>query len=203
VAAALALFSISIVAQNLNLLFVRAYYAAGKTKKPLSINFIFSIMIIALALALVWLFKHVVGFQYFIESMLRVSGIAGTAILMLPLAYSIGTIGNTFALWHGFKRDFAEEHTSFARTFLQSLTASLAMGVVSYFALSLLDNVFDINTFLGIFAQGFLAGLAGIVVWVIVLRLMNNAELNTFWIALRNKFWKTPIIAPEQGDLVK
>jgi putative peptidoglycan lipid II flippase len=202
VAAALALFSLSIVAQSLNLLFVRAYYAAGKTKKPLSINFIFSVAIIALALGFVWLFKHVVGVQYFIESLLRVSNIAGTSILVLPLAYSIGTIGNTFALWRGFKRDFGEQ-TSFKRTFLQSLTAALAMGVVSYFMLALLDNVFDINTFLGIFAQGFLAGIAGIAVWVTVLRLLKNTELDDFWIAVCHKFWKTPIIAPEQADLVK
>ena len=35
-AAALALFSISLIAQSLNLLFVRGYYASGNTKNLLS-----------------------------------------------------------------------------------------------------------------------------------------------------------------------
>ena len=43
VAAALALFAISIVAQGLILLFVRAYYAAGKTRRPLMVNLFSSI----------------------------------------------------------------------------------------------------------------------------------------------------------------
>ena len=202
VAAALALFSISLVAQNLNLLFIRAYYAAGKTKKPLSINFIFSLAIISLSFILVWVFKHVAGFQYSIESLLRVSGIVGAATLMLPLAYSIGTISNCFALWHSFKKDFKEESLSIKRVFLQSLGASLVMGIIAYVFLSIFDHVFDINTFIGILSQGFFAGLLGIAGWAIVLYIMKSRELNGFWSAVHKKFWKTQIIAPEQNDLL-
>lgn len=201
VAASLALFAISLVAQNLNLLFVRAYYAAGKTKKPLSINFAFSIAIIALAAGLVWLYDRVPGMRYFTESLLRVSNTPGGIMLMLPLAYSLGTIGNTFSLWRSFKRDFFAHSASLERTFFQSLFASFALGITTYVALALFGSYFDINTFWGIFTQGIFAGVIGIAVWITVLMMLGNKEFKTITETLRHKFWKSDVIAPEQPDL--
>lgn len=201
-AAALALFSLSIVAQSLSLLFVRAYYAAGKTKKPLSVNFIFSILIIALAFMFVKVFNHAPFFRYFMESILRVDDITGTRILMLPLAYSIGTILNFFALWRLFRKDFLKnENVTLQKTFLQSLGASFLIGFVTYIFLGIFGNVFDLNTFKGIFLQGFLSSLFGIGAGVVVLALMKNKELLEVWGAIHKKFWKTEVIAPEQTEL--
>ena len=79
--------------------------------------------------------------------------------------------------------------------------ASLLMGVTAYFSLNFLDNIFDINTFAGIFSQGFLAALIGGLVWFGVLKALKNKELKEITGALFAKFWKTPVIAPEPETL--
>lgn len=203
VAASLALFSLSVIAQSINLLIVRAYYAAGMTKKPLSINFIFSLSIVAFSFIFLWLFRQFDSVRYFFEALLRVEDVTETAALMLPLAYSVGTLLNAFALWRSFKRDFASEPLPLARTLLQSLGASLVLGVVAYGGLTIFDGVFDIDTFSGILFQGLCAGFLGIVAWAVVLRLLNNEELAAFRAATHRKFWKAPVIAPEHTELVK
>src|SRR3989344_4515812 len=105
-AAALALFAVSIIAQSLTLLFVRGYYAAGHTRKPLIINLLSSALVVVFAVLLLLAFGSSDFFKYFIESLLRVSDISGAAVLMLPLAFSLGMLVNVFLLWFVFKRDF-------------------------------------------------------------------------------------------------
>jgi len=90
VAASLAIFSVSILAQGMIALLSRSYYAIGNTKRPLIINFLCSVFIIILSYLLIYLFENILLFRYFIESILKVNDIAGTEILMLPLAYSSG-----------------------------------------------------------------------------------------------------------------
>jgi len=80
-AAALALFSISILAQSLILLFVRGYYAGGNTKKPLIINLFSAVLIVIFAFGFLWLFKRLDFFRYFVESLLRVDNVAGAEFL--------------------------------------------------------------------------------------------------------------------------
>jgi putative peptidoglycan lipid II flippase len=195
-AAALALFAISILAQGMILLFVRAYYAAGDTKTPLTINFLCSALIIILAFFFLHIFNSFPYFRYFLESILRVSDLKGTEVLMLPLAYSFGTILNFILHWVYFKKDFLKGEKFLKTTFFQSLGASFIIGFVSYQALNLLAPVFDINTFWGILLQGFFAGLAGIASGIIVLYLMKNEELIEFWKVIRSKFWK------EEGEML-
>src|SRR3989338_2876160 len=85
-AACLAIFTLSIVPQSLLLLFVRGYYALGKTWKPLIINVLSSIFLVFLAYYLVFLFKTETTFRYFIERLFKVEDISGSIVLVLPLA---------------------------------------------------------------------------------------------------------------------
>lgn len=75
------------------------------------------------------------------------------------------------------------------------------LGFVAHRFLNLLDDVFDINTFWGIFLQGFLAGIAGIAAGILLLKLLKSDELKEVWKSLHHKFWKTKTIAPEQTEL--
>jgi len=56
---------------------------------------------------------------------------------------------------------------------------------------------FDINTFIGIFSQGALAAAFGFAAWYLVLKFMKSNELEEIAKSLRQKFWKTNVIAPE------
>jgi len=201
VAASLAIFSISIVAQGLIALFARAYYAGGNTKRPLLINFISSFSIVIFSILFLYIFKHYSIFQYFVESLLKVSDISGTEILMLPLAYSFGTIINLILLWLFIKKDFMKKETFIVKSFFQSLGASFFIGLVSYLCLNIFSPIFGTITFWGVFLQGFISGIIGISAGVLVLYLLKNEELKELAKTLKTKFWRVKVIAPPQEGL--
>ncbi len=199
-AAALALFAFSVVAQSLIVLLTRGYYAAGRTKRPLIVNIIFTLSEILFAFGFLMLYDNVPLFAHFLDSLLRVDGIEGTRILMLPLGYACGIIVNAFALWIMFRKDyFSEVKTNIKRVGFESVASSMILGFVTYKALSLLDNVFDINTFWGIFLQGFIAGILGLIAWAGILYLLRSRELTEVASALHKKFWKQAVVVPEQN----
>lgn len=76
------------------------------------------------------------------------------------------------------------------------------MGYVTYYMLDLFDNIFDLNTLPGVFLQGLLAGLIGIVVWVIVLKLLQSKELSDVWETLHKKIFATKIYVEDREHIV-
>ena len=201
VAACLAIFSISVVAQGIITLLSRAYYANGDTKRPLIVNFSCSILIIFLSYGFMYLFENVLFFRYFVESLLKVSDIAGTEVLMLPLAYSVGTILNAGLHWYFVRKDFMQGDSFITKTFFQSLGASFFLGLVAYIFLNILSPIFGTTTFWGVFLQGFISGIFGIIAAVIVLYLLGSEELKAVTKTLHTKFWKVKILPPAQEEL--
>ncbi|OHA47384.1 MAG: hypothetical protein A2541_00895 [Candidatus Taylorbacteria bacterium RIFOXYD2_FULL_36_9] len=189
-AAALALFSISALAQGLILLLVRGYYAMGNTKKPLIIGSLSGLLIVTFSYFLIKLFALYPLFQYFIEALLRVSDISGTVVLMLPLGYTLAVLINCILLWKCFAKDFVGFTKSLQGVLFHSFSTSVIMGLFAYLGLNVFDKVFNLNTVFGIFMQGFLSGIIGIVAGVIVLKLLKNKELEEIWQTLHRKIWK-------------
>jgi len=113
----------------------------------------------------------------------------------------MGVILNAIVLWFVFQKDFKQFSSSVLKTLWQSLSAGVIMGFVSYQFLSVFDKIFDMNTFLGIFLQGLLSGVIGIVAGVFVLRLLKNEEIKEIWETFHHKFWKTKTIIPDQRGL--
>ncbi|MFA6520514.1 MAG: murein biosynthesis integral membrane protein MurJ [Candidatus Paceibacterota bacterium] len=201
VAACLAIFSVSILAQGMITLLSRSYYAIGDTKRPLIVNFLSSLLIIVLSFVFIRLFENWLFFRYFIESLLKVTDITGTEILMLPLAYSIGTIFNFILHWVFVKKDFMPNESFITKTFFQSLGASFFLGLVSYLSLNALSPVFGTTTFWGVLLQGFISGILGIMAAIVVLYLLKSEELSELIVTLKTKFWKAKVIAPSQEEL--
>lgn len=200
-AACVAMFAISAVAQGLIQLFIRAYYAGGRTKKPLWANVFSSVLIVVLAYVLTDFYISWPTFKGFIEMIFRVRGLPGTSILMLPLAFTFGSLVNIILLLLMFKKDFKFEFWPLWKTFGLTLIASLLGGAVSYQSLNWFDNFFDINTFLGIFAQGFSAGLIGLFFVFVALWFLGSQELRHLLISLRRKFWRVEVVRPEPEEL--
>jgi putative peptidoglycan lipid II flippase len=199
-AAALALFAFSAVAQSLILLFVRGNYAMGNTKRPLFIGLISGALIIGLSYFFTKLFASCLVFQYFIESLFRVNDISGTAVLMLPLGYTLAIFINCILLWIYFGKEFVGFTKALRNTLFHSFSASVIMGAVAYLGLNIFDNYFNLNKLHGIFLQGLLSGLLGIAVGIIILRLMKNKELQEIWTTLHHKIWKAK---PLPADVVE
>ena len=202
VAASLAIFSISVLAQGLIALLSRAYYAHGETKRPLLVNFFSAILIVLFSFLLLDAFKNIPTFRYFIESLLKVSDIPGTEVLMLPLAYSLGTIINFILHWIFIKRDFLKSEAFLAKTLSQSLGASFFLGFTAYISLNIFSEYFNINTFLGVFLQGFISGIIGIIIGILVLYLLKNRELSALFDAFKTKFWSNKVLVPPQEELL-
>lgn len=200
-AVALALFTVSLVAQSIVLLFTRGYYAAGNTKKPLFINTVSSIFIIIAAFFLLRIFADVPSFRNMMEHLLKIENIAGAGVIMLPLAFTLGMILNAVLLWVFFQRDFGNFAREISRSFFDSLFASFAMGFVAYEFLQVFADVFDKNTFLGIFFQGFFSGTLGIVAGILILYFLKNREFETVKAGFAKKFWNSHPVVPGQEGL--
>lgn len=201
VAAALAIFSVSVMAQGMITLLSRSYYATGNTKTPLLVNLSSSVFIIFLSFSLIKFFENVPMFRFFIESLLKVNDIPGTEVLMLPLAYSMGTILNFILHWVFIKKDFLPKESFITKTFFQSLGASFFLGLVSYLSLNILSPIFGTTTFLGVFFQGFISGIMGIATAAIILHLLKNEEFKDLIKTLKTKFWRAKIIVPGGEEL--
>src|SRR3989344_2075805 len=200
-AAALALFAISLAAQGLSLLFVRGYYAAGNTLKPLLVNVFSALLIVALAFGLTKLFASSALWRYFVESLLRVEDIPGTAILMLPLGYSLALIIQAGIFWFLFQRESKEFSKVLSRVTFEVLSASIVMGFIVHWLLDVLGNLFDLNSFWGIFAQGFFAGSIGILCGILLWWVLGSREIREIHTSLRHKFWKTPTVGVDETEL--
>lgn len=201
VAASLAIFSLSVLAQGMIALLSRAYYSNGNTRKPLLINLFSSVLIVFFAIHLTSLFERSELFKNFIESLFKVENISGTEILILPLAYSLGTIINFLLQWFFIKKDFFPKEDFIGTTFFQSLGASFFLGIITYFFLNILSPVFGTSTFWGIFLQGFISGILGILGALIILYLLKNKELTSIINALKTKFWKGKVVLPASPDM--
>jgi len=200
-AAALAIFAVSVIAQSLVLLFVRGYYAAGRTVVPLVVNSLSSLSIIGLAF---WFKEIFAGWpvgRWFLESLLRVDDVPGTGVLVLPMAFSVGLLINLVGLWAFFRRDFGSLGQAVRTSIWQSFAAATFGGFVAYQVLAVLAIRLDLDTFLGIFKQGLGAGLVGLAATFLLLWALDNREISELWRTLHRKFWQALPIAPGPEEL--
>jgi len=197
VAATLAAFAFSLVFQNLTMLFVRAYYAVGKTKKPFIAKFINATTTVLLGYAFMLAFMRFPMFKDFIEWLFKVQGIPGSIIITLPLGWSFGEVLNAVALWFVFEKDFKGFSRPVLRTLAQVTAAALVMGYVAYFCLNIFDDLFSLTSTLGVFMQGFLSGIIGIFFGILVLIIFRNQELSDVWQTVKSRVWKKPTVVPD------
>ncbi len=200
-AAVLAIFIISVMGQSLILLFVRAYYAEGKTRKPLFINIVSGAIMVASGYIFTKLFFLYPLFRFFLEDLFKVSGQTGTSVLVLALAYSLGVMFNTYLHWHMFEKDYPGFTKPVINTLFQSFAASVIMGYVTFISLRFFNIFFPLTKAWNVFFQGFLAGIVGIIVLILMLLILKNKEIQEVWQTLHHKFWKSNVVVPDQGTL--
>ncbi len=200
-AAALALFVLSLAAQNVTLLIARTYYAAGNSRKPLWYGMVDIVVSIGSAILLAGLFHSSAGLRSFVEALLRVDALPGTTVLMLALGYALGSIGEAIVGYYFFIRDFSVPQKKIARLTFQSFGASVIGGFAAYEVLNALGSVFSIDTAIGVFSTGFFAGIVGMVVTIALLVMLKNEELNEVWRAVHSRFTRAQPVALEATDI--
>ena len=98
-AACLAIFAISIPAQSLVLFFIRGYYAAGITKRPVLINIFSSIFTVILVFLFKWIFTTTPILLTGLGYLLKIEDISDIQVIILPLSFAIAVILNMFLLY--------------------------------------------------------------------------------------------------------
>lgn len=200
-AACVAIFAISIVAQSANLLFIRAYYAAGKTKIPFTISAVSAMLTIVLAYLVYRAIFVFSPLQEFLVAIMKLEGVVGSEVLALPIAFTIGSLFNLWLFVHMFNKQFINIYALVRDTFVQGMAASVAAGIVSYLTLLAVGNIIKIDTLAGVFSQGSIAGLAGIAVWFGVLRLLKSREASEMISHVRSRIWKIDVVLPEKLEI--
>jgi hypothetical protein len=138
--------------------------------------------------------------RYFLEAMLRVSDLPGTTVLMLAFAMALGSVAEFVVGFWYLKRDFALATSPLTRLSFESLSAAMIGGAVSYGVLSATGSYLNINTLTGVALQGFLAGLAGLVITAAMLVLLKNQEIFEAYAAFKKHF-AAPAVALEPTDV--
>ncbi|MCR4275019.1 MAG: murein biosynthesis integral membrane protein MurJ [Candidatus Campbellbacteria bacterium] len=201
-AAVMAMLVVSLVAHSLVLLFVRGYYAAGKTARPFWINVSTSVLTLLTAYGSVWLYRSFEGVRFFVESLFRISDVSGAVIIMLSFGYTVGMMCNATAFWLLFRHDFGGHlPSSMYKTFWQSFAASIIAGAGAYMTLHVLEPFINLDSFAGVLVHGVSAGIVGVAAGVLVLIGLKNNELAEMWQTVHVKFWRTKPIAPSPEEL--
>jgi putative peptidoglycan lipid II flippase len=195
VAASLAIFTVSIFAQSISILFLRVYYSMGKTLKPFFITLALFVSVVTSS----FYFNHLITSSWgiYIKEILRLSTVSDITVLALPMAFSFGQIIYMVLLLAFFGNFKKIINRDLVRATWQSLSSSLIAFLFAFLSLNFLNSFFDLNTFVGVFMQGFLSGIFGLLVAFVFLIVIGNKEVKVAIETIKHKFWKTKPISPE------
>lgn len=174
------MFSISLFSQCLLALYSRAFFALHNGRTPLYIAIISMLTTVFLSFTLK---------EYF--------GVPG-----LALGISIGSILQVALLWAGLKKILGrEEEGNILKSIAKISLACIGLGLVTQLLKYPLAQIVNMDTFMGIFLQGLLAGLGGLVVYILVAWLLRVQELTLLGRSLHRKWLKLRNIPPETDGL--
>jgi putative peptidoglycan lipid II flippase len=179
-ASTVGMFSIALFAHSLIPLYTRAFYAFHNTKTP----FLRAILSLIITTILCLILK-----PYF--------GVAG-----LALGISLSAILELFLLILSLKKiihvlDAKRIITAASKMFLSASIMAFTIQILK----SPLSKIFDVQTFLGIFLQGFIAGGIGILLYFLFGLFFRLDEAELFLHSLRKKWLKIKNVQPEATDL--
>ncbi len=200
-AAVLAVFVFSLVAQAILLLLTRAFYACGRVMIPLIIALCSGTLSVVLAFVFLSSYENAHMTQSLIESWLRVSDVGGTEILALVVAFAIGQFVQLLLMMIVSVRQFQIKYHLLMRLLWQSSLAGFVGGAAAYATLAFLVDGINQETFIGIFIQGFTAGMVGLATVILVYRAVQSPELSELSRSFKAKVLKTDEIVPQQETL--
>lgn len=176
----MAAFAISLFAQCLVLLFVRAFFALHDTKTPLWVSVVTMVADIVFSVALL--------------PTLGVAGLAG--------AFSLATMLQIVLLWLFLRKKIGTLHEMRLVNSLAKMSiAALLMTIVLQALKAPLASMVDMQTFWGVFTQGALAGIAGLFVYGVICRILKLEEFLRLQQGLKRRWLKIKNIPPKIPDL--
>jgi putative peptidoglycan lipid II flippase len=129
------------------------------------------------------------SFMIRILDLQRVENISVTG---LPLAFSIAVIFQfSLLLFFLYKKigDFRIKEIS--HSFIKVLIATIFVAVFAYLTRQFVAGFVDMRTFMGIFTQGVLAGIVGILTYLLLSFILKSPELKIIKSAVLRQFTKS------------
>lgn len=197
-AAVLALLSLSLTAQAVYLVVVRAFYAGGRTRIPFYGTLIGSVMAIGSAYGFLKLYEAHDQARIIIASFMRIDGVFGSEVLAIAFGYSLATILQTVVLTVVMGKVFEIPLGVTWRPLVHALCAAAVGGLFAYVTLNFIVEGVDQERFLGVLIQGLLAGIAGIVGTIVTYAFFKSRELHEIYTSFHRKLLKTDIVAPQE-----
>lgn len=196
-AAMLAIFVVSLIAQAVLLLLIRAFYAGGRTALPLFVALFSGSVSVGLAFAFRSFYEQQPVWQEYLNTMFRLRDVPGAEVFVLALAFVLGQFLQLIVLLLVSKRSFGISYNSLLPLVLQATVAGYAGAISSYITLSFIESGINQNTFIGISIQGLAAGLVGLLAIILTYLVTRSPELHEIHRSFQAKIFKTDIIAPQ------
>jgi peptidoglycan biosynthesis protein MviN/MurJ (putative lipid II flippase) len=191
-AAVFALLSVSLAAQALILLLARAYYAAGRTFIPFFIAVFSMVSTLGLAVMLIGYLEHGEALR-FVENLMRLRGVAGSAIIAIPIAYSAVSLLAGAALIAHFEYRFGGFVEKIWATLVQATFAAIGAASAAYATLLVLGPLSLSSTLLSVLFRGALAGGIGVAAAALIYGAVRNREYAETVAVARGKLWRAPL----------
>jgi len=185
-AACFALFALSLVAQGLSLLIVRAYYASGRTFVPFLVSLGMAITTVLLGAASIGAL-HVPIIYNSVGALLRVADVPGVSVLALAFAYALSSIGGVIVLLIHFEHRFQGFFREIRSAILHATLAAGSAALAAYLVLQATGPITLASTVLTVFLHGFAAGIGGILAAGFVYWLLNGKEYTETLVAMKSR----------------
>lgn len=200
-AAMLAIFVLSLVAQAILLLLVRAFYAGGKTMLPLWVALGSAAVSVGLAFYFRELYANHESLQLALADLLRLRDVFGAEVLVLAFAFVCGQFLQLIVLLVLSVRTFSISYRPLGWLFTESLIAALAGGISAYVTLAFIVDGVNQETFLGILIQGGVAGIMGLTAVILAYIATGAPELREIYRSFQSRIVQSDIIAPQEEAL--
>jgi putative peptidoglycan lipid II flippase len=196
-AALLAIFVLSLLAQAVLLLLIRAFYAGGKTLLPLVVAVCSGAVSVLIAFVLRNVYFAHPELAMTLQNLFRLENVFGAEVLVLAIAFICGQFLQVVVLVLASRKTFSVSYTPLVHLLYQATLAGVAGGLASYIALNEVVDGINQNTFIGVLLQGSVAGVAGVVVVIAVYKLLGSPELKEIYRSFQTKIFKTDVVKPQ------
>lgn len=175
----LAFFALSLFAQCLIPLLARAFYAMHNTWIPFAIGILCDITNIFVGIY----FKNILG------------------ITGLAISFSISMLLQMVVLWIMLHRKLGTlQEGKVLFSLLKISAGALFMGLIIQLLKTPLANIVDMQTFWGVFTQGLVAGLAGLIVYSVILYFLRLEEMLQFGASMKRRWLRLWNVTPEISE---
>jgi putative peptidoglycan lipid II flippase len=172
-------FSLSLFAQALIPLLVRVFYARHDSKRPFLVGLFTDFFNIGLAYELS-----------------RSMGVAG-----LALSFTISTITNFVIIWILLRIELGSmDEFKIFKSLAKFIIAGI-IGAIGIQGMKLLIWPFiNLTRFSGVFIQGALAAIFGLIIYLAVCALLQSEEIFSFWDSIKRRLNWNKVSTPDQGE---